>query len=156
MTYPFPHIRPPSRDGSREQPGQAIELGGLDARRPDLGVLVAEEDMAVVGLNGADEGTGSEVGTGEAELSVAAAPTVVGEQDLVLEAAGSASDARIGVGEEAVEGVGDGDWRGRRGGIGECEGLLLVSVSAACHHALSLHAHRLLVRFIIISRSRKK
>lgn len=114
MTYPFPHVRPPSGDGSREQPGQAIELGGLDARRPDLGVLVAEEDVAVVGLNGADEGTGSEVGTGEAELGVAATPTVIGEQDLALEAPGSASDVGIGVvGEEAVERVGAGDWGGR-------------------------------------------
>ena len=49
----------PGGEGGGEEAGKAVELGGLDARRPDAGVLVAEEDVAVVELDGANELLGS-------------------------------------------------------------------------------------------------
>ena len=47
----FVHISLPSHDSSKEQPGNLIEFGGLDFGGPNLGVLVAKEDMALVELD---------------------------------------------------------------------------------------------------------
>ncbi|GMN69773.1 hypothetical protein TIFTF001_038817 [Ficus carica] len=59
-------------EGGGDEAGEAVELGDLDARRPHAGVLIAEEDMAVVELDGANELRGhSEIRPGEPELQVA-------------------------------------------------------------------------------------
>ena len=50
-THLFVHISLPSFDSSKEQPGNLIEFGVLDFGGPNLGVLVAKEDMALVELD---------------------------------------------------------------------------------------------------------
>ncbi|GMN49845.1 hypothetical protein TIFTF001_019015 [Ficus carica] len=58
-------------EGGGEEAGEAVELGGLDVRRPHVGVLVAEEDMAIVELDGANELRGRpEIRPGKPELQV--------------------------------------------------------------------------------------
>ena len=50
-THLFVHISLPGHDSSKEQPGNLIEFGVLDFGGPNLGVLVAKEDMALVELD---------------------------------------------------------------------------------------------------------
>lgn len=97
-----------------EQTRKAIELRRLNAGRPDLRVLVAEEDVAVVELDGADERGLPEIGTGESIVGFVKNGSIVcPEKAVVLEASGSAAD--LGAVEEVAVGVGDGDGGG--GGV---------------------------------------
>jgi len=94
----------PRNNGGVKQPRQAIELGGFYARWPNARVLIAEEDMALVELHGAGERTLAKIGAGESKIGIGSG-VGGGEKAVVLEASGGAS----GVGEVAVELVGDGD-----------------------------------------------
>ena len=71
MTYLFVHIISLlSHYSSREQPGNTIEFRGFDSWGPNLWVLVAKEDVALVELDGAGESTRPEVQARETELGV--------------------------------------------------------------------------------------
>lgn len=84
--------------------------------------------MALVELDGAGEGTLTKIGAGESKIGIGGS-LGGGEKAVVLEASGGAS----GVGEVAVELVGDGD-RGRmRRGRRDCECQRLFSLSVTRH-----------------------
>ncbi|GMN35879.1 hypothetical protein TIFTF001_005592 [Ficus carica] len=93
VRFATPH---PAELPGGEEAGEAVELGGLDARRPDAGVLVAEEDLAVVELDGANELLGRpEIRPGEPELQVAAAaPARLAAAAIVLETSGGGGSLR--------------------------------------------------------------
>lgn len=103
------HVRVSSSQSGGEQAREAIKFGGLNAGGPDLRVIVAEEDVAVVELDGAHEWALPEVWSGE---SVVGFGSIVwsSEYAVVLEAAGSAAD--LGGVEEVAVALGDGDGGG--------------------------------------------
>lgn len=114
MAYLLVHISGPSHNGGIKQPRQSIKLGSLNARRPEARVFVTKEDMAFIKLDGPNEWTLAEIGSGESELGVAGAASGgisgAGEKAVVLETAG----VRGGFGEVTVEMVRVGDWGRRR------------------------------------------
>lgn len=117
IRYLSVHARVSGSQGGGEQPWEAIELRRLNAGRPDLRVLVAEEDVAVVELDGADERRLPEIWPGESIVRFVEEGSIVGpaEKAVVLEASRSAAD--LGAVEEVAVGVGDGDGGGGGGGM---------------------------------------
>ena len=91
----FLHIPLPSRESGREKPRQPIELGGLDAGRPNLRVFVAEKHMAIVAIDRPPQWALPEFRPKEPELRSVSDAIEAAEKPLVLEAPGGASDLRI-------------------------------------------------------------